>query len=304
MRKPINTFANFPLSSNLEKLDARIAILGIPFGTPYYLDSDVHCREAPQVIRQESVRYPEDPIAWDFDLGGPLLEGNTPSVVDCGDVPGRVEDPSGNSQAARQAVRRVLDAGVTPVILGGDDSIPIPVLRAYEEEEPFTVLQIDAHIDWRDEVRGIRDGYSSTMRRASELPQVSKIVQVGMRGVGSARRQEYQAANDHGVEFITSKKVREDGASCVLSHLPEECRCFITIDFDALDPSEMPGVGGPTPGGLHYIELIEIIQAVIQKTEVVGVCLVEFVPTNDVNNLGAITAMRVVWNVIGALLRK
>ena len=60
-----------------------------------------------------------------------------------------------------------------------------------KNEEPFFVLQLDAHIDWRDEVKGVRDGYSSTMRRASEMPWVKGIIQVGARGVGSARREEY-----------------------------------------------------------------------------------------------------------------
>jgi agmatinase len=304
MNKPPTTFANFPYCAGLRHLDARVAILGIPYGTPYDPGSEVHCRDAARMIRQESVRYPDDPVAWDFDLGGPLVGEGSLRVVDCGDVPGHIHDPRGNRQAAQKAVQQVLSAGAIPVVLGGDDSIPIPVLHAYENQEPFTLLQIDAHIDWRDEVDGIRDGYSSTMRRASELPHVNKIVQVGMRGVGSARMQEYRAAIDYGAEIVTSNKFREEGIASVLAHLPEGSPCFLTIDFDALDPSEMPAVGGPTPGGILYMELIQLIHAVSNRTDLVGVCLVELVPTKDINNLGAITAMRVVWNVIGALLRE
>jgi agmatinase len=297
------TFANLPYCGSLHKLEARAAVLGIPFGTPYQPDAEVHSRDAPQRIRRESVRYPDDPLAWDFDLGQPLLGDDSGSAVDCGDVTGDVRDPSGNRLAARRTVMQILNAGAVPIVLGGDDSIPIPVLRGYEDQDPFHLLQIDAHIDWRDEVDGIRDGYSSTMRRASELDYVRKIIQVGMRGVGSARSEEYRAAVDYGAELITSYQFRKEGNSCVLKHLPEGSRCFLTIDFDALDPSEMPAVGAPTPGGLLYMELIELIQAVFSRNEIVGVSLVELVPAKDTRSLGAITAMRVVWNVLGAILK-
>jgi agmatinase len=301
--KPPHTFANFEYCNDLESRVVQIAILGVPYGTSYPHDTEVPCKDAPRVLREESNRYPDDPIAWDFDLGGTLLGGRSQIAVDCGDVPGEVNNPEGNRLAAQSAVRGVLKSGAIPIVLGGDDSVPIPVMRAFADQEPMHLVQIDAHIDWRDEVEGIRDGYSSTMRRASELPQVEKIVQVGMRGVGSARQEEYQAALDYSVEFVTSYQLKEEGNASVLTHLPQGSRCFLTIDFDALDPSEMPAVGGPTPGGLQYIELINLIHALAVQTKVVGVCLVELVPSKDINQLGAITAMRVVWNVIGSLLK-
>jgi len=74
-------------------------------------------------------------------------------------------------------------ATVVPMILGGDDSVPIPCLQAYEGLGPITVLRLDAHIDWRDEVQGERMGLSSNMRRASEMPWVENIIQVDARGV-------------------------------------------------------------------------------------------------------------------------
>lgn len=296
------TFAGFPACNNISKIDADIALIGVPFGTPYPLEKP-HSHDAPAVIRRESVRYPDDPVAWDFDLGGTLLGNSGARVVDCGDLPGSQEDPEGNRRAARAAVAAILAAGAVPVVLGGDDSIPISVMRSYEGQEPFHVLQMDAHIDWRDDVGGVRDGYSSTMRRASELPWVEKIIQVGMRGVGSAREEEHKAARAYGAELITSYTVMEEGVAFALKHLPEGSRCLITIDFDILDPAVMPAVGAPTPGGLGFRELIEIIHVAARRTQVVGVCLVEFVPERDMHNLGAVAAMRVAWNVIGALAR-
>ncbi len=203
------TFAAFPSCSDLEKLNADIAIIGIPYGTPYDASKPPDSLNAPSAVRRESVRYPDDSLAWDFDLGGTLLGSSGTFVVDCGDLPGSQLDPQGNRQAATSAIRKILKAGSIPLVFGGDDSVPIPVLLAYENEEPFYVLQLDAHIDWRNQINGVREGYSSTMRRASEMPWVKGITQAGMRGVGSARNEEYQAALDYGAHLVTVSTIKK-----------------------------------------------------------------------------------------------
>lgn len=297
------TFAGLPRCDDLQELRAEVALLGIPYGTPYEPQKPPPSLHAPEAIRRESVRYVEDPIAWDFDLGGTLLPAADVRVVDCGDLPGSQESPVANRRGACEAVKSILAVGAVPLVLGGDDSIPILVMRAYEGAEPFHVLQLDAHIDWQDAVNGVQEGYSSTMRRASELECVQGIVQAGMRGVGSAREVEFRAAQAYGALMIPAGTVMREGAKTVLQHLPSGERCFLTIDLDVLDPTVMPAVGAPTPGGLDYRTLIDLIHGVAQRTRIVGVCLVEFVPEMDVHNLGAITAMRVTWNVVGALAR-
>ncbi|MCD6355711.1 MAG: arginase family protein, partial [Anaerolineaceae bacterium] len=181
-----HSFAGFPVCRDLDQLDADIALLGIPYGSPYENQKPPHSLMAPAAIRRESLRYEEDPIAWDFDLGGTLQNLCGGRVVDCGDLAGSQKDPEGNRRTVERTIRKILEKNAVPVVLGGDDSIPIPVLRAYEWREPFQILQLDAHIDWRDEVHGVRNGYSSTMRRASEMPWVKGIVQVGMRAAHSA----------------------------------------------------------------------------------------------------------------------
>ena len=83
-----------------------------------------------------------------------------------------------------------------PLVVGGDDSIPPMVVGAYRDFKRIHLLHIDAHIDFRDEVRGVRDGYSSPIRRIREMPWIDRIVQVGMRGPGSARPQDVADARD------------------------------------------------------------------------------------------------------------
>ena len=106
-------------------------------------------------------------------FGEPLLPGGPADACDLGDLPWS-EDSAANRDAIRAAVSAILDRGAVPVLLGGDDSIPIPMLQAFEGRGKFTIVQIDAHIDWRDDVGGERWGLSSTMRRASEMAHIER----------------------------------------------------------------------------------------------------------------------------------
>lgn len=297
--QPFQTFAGFPYFPDLSQLSADIAIIGIP-ACRVYPGETAHSSDAPDAIRQESNRYPDDPGAWDFDLGSPLDDLCRGKVVDCGNLAVHPEKSKTNRELIQKAIKQVLQANAIPVILGGDDSIPIPVLAAFENEESFYILQLDAHIDWRDEVKGLKEGYSSTMRRASEMPWVKGIVQVGARGVGSARKEEFKAALDYGAKIITSKEFHHEGIDSILEAIPAGSRCFLTMDFDVLDPSIMPAVGAPTPGGLLYQETIDLIHALSLHAALIGVSLVELVPSTDIHYLGTNTAMRIAWNIIGA----
>jgi len=293
------TFAGFPYIPDPSLLSTNIAILGIP-AFAVYPGETAHSFDAPDAIRMESNRYPEDPEAWDFDLGGTLRDLCGGKVVDCGNLPFHPDNFQMNRDRIQKTIKQTLKTETTPVVLGGDDSIPIPVLAAFEEEDPFYILQLDAHIDWRDEVKGLREGYSSTMRRASEMPWVQGIVQVGARGMGSARTEEYQAALAYGAKLITAREFHQNGIEVVLNAIPAGSRCFLTIDFDVLDPSIMPAVGAPTPGGLLYQETVDLIHHLSRQVTLIGASLVELVPSADIHQLGTNTAMRIAWNLIAA----
>ncbi len=165
-------------------------------------------------------------------------------------------------------------------------------------------MQIDAHIDWRDELHGERYGYSSPMRRASEMQHVAGIVQVGLRGVGSARLPEIEAARDYGSRFVTARQIHAEGIEAALRHIPEGARVVITLDCDGLDPSVMPGVAAPSPGGLSYTQVIDLIAGLGARNRIVGFDLVELYPPADIGALSALTAARLVVNVIAAIVRQ
>lgn len=279
------------------------AIFGAPHGTPYPgIDNRLH-RGAPDAFRS-ALRNDEDFLGnWDWDMGGPLLKHGQ-RVCDLGNLKTRAKDGPGNRALIEATTRSILDAGAVPVMFGGDDSVPIPFIAGFSEQPAIVILQIDAHIDWRDEREGETMGFSSTMRRASEHGHVWRIVQAGARGLGSAREAEVRDALNWGAHIVTSRQIHRGGVEEVLRHIPEDCDCVISLDCDALDSSIMPAVAYPSPGGLSYTQVTDLIDGVAQKARIAGFCMVEFVPLRDRVKTAAFTAARIAANVIGRIERR
>ncbi|WHO71448.1 arginase family protein [Rhizobium sp. BT03] len=241
---------------------------------------------------------------WDFDLGGPLFGGKAISCIDAGDVETTMHDNIGNRARIAAKTREVLALPAIPILLGGDCSVTIPFLSGFAAQGPVWVLQIDAHIDWRDEVHGERHGYSSPMRRASEMPHVVGMVQVGLRSVGSARSADIEAAQRYGSCFVTAREVHSQGVGAVLQHIPEGAQVVVTLDCDSIDPGIMPGVAARTPGGLTYTQVIDLIAGLGKRARIAGFDLVELYPPADIDGLSALAAARLLVNAIGAIVRQ
>lgn len=236
----------------------------------------------------------------DFDLGRPLSDSGVPPLADCGDAEPDVEDPERGAAAATEAVRRILERGVIPIVLGGDDSTTAIALRAYAGRGPLTILQIDAHIDYRDEVDGIRDGPSSPMRRAAEMPWVRRTIHCGTRGVGSARPAEVAATWARGNTIFTARDVRERGVARVLDEIPAAETCYIAFDCDGVDPAVMPGTATPLPGGLSYEDVSALIVGLAARGTLAGVNFAEYDPGRDVNGITALAIVRLIVRLMGA----
>lgn len=289
---PAAPFLGAAIETDLSRLEADVAILGVPHGSPYPSPGlTVGCAAAPTAIRSASQRLAAFRGHWDFDLDAPLVPGEALRLVDAGDVPGEPPNAERNTTAARAAVSAILDAGAVPICLGGDDSVPIPILRAYEGHGPLVVVQVDAHLDFRDEVDGIRDGYSSAMRRASEMPHVARIIQVGLRGVGSARTSDVLDARAAGNALVTAAALARDGVGAVIEHIDPSASVFLSFDLDGLDPAAMPAVSGRSPGGLSARTAIELVMAL--GPSLVGGVVTEYVPERDVDGIGALLACRI-----------
>jgi agmatinase len=298
------TFLGLPAADDLSSLDADAAVLGVTHGTPYDPDRPVsHATGAPAAVRARSARYGTFLAHHDFDFDGPLLGDPPLRAVDCGDVAVDAGDVAGTVGRATEAVRAIRQSGAVPLVLGGDDSIPIPVLRAYEGSEPLQLIQVDAHLDFRDEIHGVRDGYSSPMRRASEMPWVERILHVGMRGVGASRPGDVADTLASGNAIFAARAVRRGGVGPVLEQVPEGARVVITIDVDGLDPAVAPGVFAPSPGGLAFEHVTELIAGVARRGRLAGMIVTEYVPQRDLNGLTSLIAVRLLATALGCLAR-
>jgi agmatinase len=290
--------------TDLDTLDAHIAFLGIPYGSAYTIDEVTNDQtRAPTAVRQATDRAVRNLDRYDFDVGGPIYDDRDIKVVDCGDVVGDPKDPSAHYRNAEAAVRKILAGGALPLIIGGDHGIPIPVLRAYDDQGPITLIQIDAHLDWRDQINGVHDGLSSPIRRASEMPHVKEIFQIGIRAQGTARPEEYEAAKAYGSNIVTAYELHDVGMDAILDRIPNGGRYYITLDADGVDPSVMPAVAGPAPGGVTYVQVRKLLHGMVKKGRVVGMDIVEITPSKDVNQITAISAGRFFVNLIGAAVR-
>ncbi len=301
----MTSFCKLP-SADLNALaNISIAVFGASEASPYSTDKPSHSANAPAALRAASQGFAGQLRQFDFDLGGPLFgpDGETWGMVDCGDVPTDRTDAEGNRRRITAATRAILEAGGAPIVLGGDDSVPIPWFGGFEGRGPYTVLQIDAHTDWADIIKGNGLGYGSTMRRAAEMPWITGMVQVGARGLGSGDGWQINDARAWGSHIITMRDWRRGGVEAALAHIPQGAQVLISVDCDGLDPAVLSAVNMLTPGGLTYLDMMELLTGVAAKARIAGLAMVELVPErDDPRGLSALTAARLVAVTMGLML--
>ena len=267
-------------------------------------------RSAADAVRIASAGYAAVLGHYDFDLGGPLVPAEVEAAfVDCGDVvlSGAEADLQADLDAGSAAVREVVASGATPLVVAGDHSAPPVVVRGLPDDRPLDVLHVDAHLDFRDEVAGLRDGYSSPIRRLRELPWVHTVVQVGLRDVGSAREEEVLAARAAGNVLVRAEEVHARGAALLdelAARFDPAHRVYITVDVDGLDPSCAPGTLWPAPGGLWFWQVARLVRAVASRCELAGMDVCEFVPARDPHGHTALAAARLLMIAAGSALRR
>jgi agmatinase len=239
---------------------------------------------------------------YEFDFEGELFAGRAVKGADCGDVVRGPEPFADYADAVTETLRGILEQGSVPIVLGGDHGTTIPVLGAYEGHGPLCVVQIDAHLDWIDQRDGVYNGFSSPMRRASEHPWVSSMAQIGLRGQGSARRGEVEAALACGkCLLVRAEELHREGMEAVLARIPQADKYYLTVDMDGMDPAIAPGVPITTPGGVTYYQALELLRGLARKGKIVGVDIVEVVPAFDVANLTTALVVRLLLDFIGVL---
>ena len=298
----IATFGKRPYLEDWSAIDADAAFLGAPFdfGTQWRSGA----RFGPRAVREASTLFSFGHAgAYDHEDDATYL-GPEVKIVDLGDADIVHTDTAASHANIKTGVEAILRAGALPVVIGGDHSINIPCIDAFEGTGDLHILQIDAHLDFVDERHGVRFGHGNPMRRAAEKAFVTGLTQLGIRNVSSTAREGYEAAREMGSTILSVRQVRKAGIQGALASIPTGARLYITIDIDAFCPSIAPGTGTPSHGGFLYYEVLELLQQAARDTEIVGIDLVEVAPDYDPTGSTAILAAQLLLNLLGFIFHE
>lgn len=297
----ICTFGKYPYVEDWDAIDADVAVLGAPFDFGCQWRSGA--RMGPRAIREASTLFSFGHAgAYDHEDDITYLDPAHVKIVDIGDADIIHTDTEKSHANIEYGVRKILQAGAIPVVMGGDHSVNIPCINAFSEQDSFHLVQIDAHLDFVDERHGVRYGHGNPMRRAAEKSYVTGLTQIGIRNVSSTARDGYEDARAMGSDIQSVRHLRAMGVDGMLSRIPKGQRYYITIDIDAFDPSIAPGTGTPSHGGFQYYEVLELLDGLTKQGTVVGLDLVEVAPDYDPTGSTSTLAAQVLMNAIGRIL--
>ena len=260
---------------------ARFLVLPIPYeGTVCFMTGTAKGPDAVLAVSDQIEHFDEETLC-DYTIHGIATLPPIPSAETPEEQYRRIYETAKSYDLFR--------AEKLPIILGGEHSVTPPVVQAAAEAYPeLSVLQFDAHADLRNEYHGSRYSHASAMRRVLEY--VPQLVQVGVR---SFSEEEYRQCPQHIEQLITPSMLEQDFSYCIdriLEGLTENV--YITIDIDALDPSEAPGTGTPEPGGMRYRQLTAVLKRVFVAKNIVGCDIVEVAPLGNGNVVTEFLAAR------------
>lgn len=298
----ICTFAGFPYHEDLDTLNADAAVLGVPVDMGACLRPGT--RFGPKRIREaSSSNSPMIDGNYDFERDTVYLHPSECKLVDVGDVPVITGDLLGTDAYIEEYVRKIVSKGAVIAVMGGDHSVTIPVAKALDKYDDICAIQFDAHLDWADAPGGQKYCHNSPMRRMSEMDHITKMCQIGIRGLGSSRKSDFDAARAFGSVLISAREAKKLGADEIVAKIPSAKHYFITLDIDGLDAGISRGTGTPAPGGLDYDLVNDILYGIAQKGDVVGFDLVEVAPSCDPSGVTERVASTLMVNFLGYILK-
>ena len=291
----IKTFMRLPHLKTTEDID--FAIVGVPADAGASFRTGQ--REGPAAIRKVSA----------------LLRHHNPvlnispfeylSGIDYGDlpvVPGYIEE---GYKRIEETLFPVIDAGVIPILLGGDHAVTLPELRAVVKKHgPVSLLHFDSHSDTVDEYFGKQYNHGTSFRRAVEedLLDVEHSIQVGLRG-SIYSKDHLEIPKELGFELITTREIRESSIEKTIERIRKrigDAKVFLTFDIDFVDPAFAPGTGTPEVGGFTSGETIELVRG-LKGLNIIGFDLVEVLPAFDSSEITALLAANIIYEFISLI---
>jgi agmatinase len=279
-----NVFGGFQKS--FEKSD--YVILGVPFDvTSTYRTG---ARFGPNTIRQASVNIETYSFRTGIDIEDLQLH-------DLGDLDIST-DTKKTLERLELVIKDLIEAGKTPVTIGGEHTITLGIMKGLGDETSKTaIVSFDAHLDLRNEFLGLKLSHTTFMRRINEEVKPAKIIEVGTRAVC---KEELNYAKKAGIEFFTAQQIRREGAEQIVRQLKERLAkhesIYLSVDMDVLDPAYAPAVQNPEPEGLETHTLLDILCGICDN-RVVGFDVGEVTPHYD-HEISAIQAASTIFEVL------
>jgi len=287
-----STFARLPYVRTL--VDVDVAVIGVPFDTG--VTYRVGGRFGPNAVRAASV------LLRPYNPNLDVKPFEILSCVDYGDVaivPGYTER---SYTAIEQTVAPVVEAGVIPLLIGGDHACTLPHLRATRSRGPVAVIDFDSHTDAWDSYFGEKYNHGTWMRRAIEegLVDVDHSIEVGLRGSLYEAEDWTGLRSELGLDYLTTEDVFALGAEAVAARIRARVGdrpAFISFDIDVIDPAHAPGTGTPEAGGPSAREMLAILRA-LRGIDFVGFDVVEVIPAYDPAGQTATVAANLAYEML------
>lgn len=269
------------ISANASFKDSKIVLLGCPYdGSASFRPG---ARFGPSAIRRAS---------WGIETFSPYFERDLSQLLvhDMGDL----ELPLGEKKLSltliRKALRKILSEKKFPILLGGDHLITLPIVEEILPIYPnLHLIHIDAHTDLREDYLGEIHSHSTVMRRVVDHLGDGRLFQIGIR---SGTEEEFKLARKlKSIVPIDPRSLR-----AMVKHLRNH-PVYISLDLDVIDPSLLPGVGAPEPGGLTFQGFLSLLKE-LYSLRVVGFDLVELTPDYDPTGISSITASIILREMI------
>jgi agmatinase len=280
--------------------ELHVGIVGVP-----YDGSVTHERgaaEAPQMLREVSHdRWP---------LTENLVDLKGLSLRDFGDVKVDNDDPAATQRAVAAAVSPIVEAGVIPLVLGGDHSITSAVVAAFRFKEELGIVWMDAHPDLMDTYKGLKGreeskwNHACPLRRILELPNISPE-DLLLLGVRDFIPEELRFIRKQEIEVIYARELNRAMPEAVAERIRRKFadvpEVYISFDIDILDPAYAPGTGVPVPGGISTRSLYDLIYCLFDDLRssgnlprIAGFDLVEIAPPLDVGRITSFAGMGII----------
>lgn len=260
--------------------DAKIVVLPVPYdGTSTWLKG---ADKGPEAILEASANMELYDIETDTEVYtkgiatlDPVTEASSPEAM---------------SDAVEMKVDAILKDKKFPVILGGEHSVSIGAFRAFAKHyENYSVLQLDAHSDMRDEYEGSDHNHACVMARAKEMATVAQV------GIRSSCIDEKHNIDPDRIFYAYEIKESSNWMYDVSERLNDNV--YITIDLDVFDPAYMPSTGTPEPDGMNYREVINFLKLINERHNIIGLDVVELCP-NDINKAPDFLASKLIYQIL------